>query len=332
MTDASIRRCIDRGDILGAIDLLEHVDDEQRPSDGEIVELRHHAFAQLDKRPGRADWPPRYEDPFATETGVPTLDRGALSGGRLDADLVGGAITNHGCVRIDRMIDEHVVHEFRSIIDAAFDDRERLRAGEHRSSDSPVLVPFAHGSDRADGFGGDVFVRVCDVPVAMRRLLEVFASTGLRSAVERYFAERPAMIANKWILRRSPSGVITSDFHQDGAFLGDGIRTVDCWIALSDCGPGTGRPAIDLFPHRYELIEPDDKAVFSWSLSVDAAESANPDVPVVSPVFRAGDALIFDERLPHRTTPGTDLGRRYAIESWFVAPSSYSDRHVPIVI
>jgi hypothetical protein len=42
--------------------------------------------------------------------------------------------------------------------------------------------------------------------------------------------------------------------------------------------------------------------------------------------------MFFDERLPHRTTQGLDLGYRYAIESWFVAPSSYPAKHVPVVL
>jgi hypothetical protein len=49
-------------------------------------------------------------------------------------------------------------------------------------------------------------------------------------------------------------------------------------------------------------------------------------------VFAPGDALFFDEHLPHRTSVGADLGLRYAIESWFVAPSSYPDKHLPVVL
>jgi hypothetical protein len=57
-----------------------------------------------------------------------------------------------------------------------------------------------------------------------------------------------------------------------------------------------------------------------------------PDVAIESPVFQPGDSLFFDERLVHRTSVGTDLETRYAIESWFVAPSSYPAKHLPIVL
>ena len=156
-------------------------------------------------------------------------------------------------------------------------------------------------------------------------------STTVSAAVTEYLGERPAMIANKWVLRRSPSGKAGTDYHQDGAFLGEGIRTVDCWIALTDCGPGTGRPAIDLVPRRFPLIPPGEGAAFTWSITEQAVHAAAPDAPVASPVFRAGDAIFFDEVLPHRTSVGLDLGERYAIESWFVAPSCYPAGQVPLV-
>ena len=161
----------------------------------------------------------------------------------------------------------------------------------------------------------------------------MFEETGIRRAVGEYFAERPVMIANKWVLRRSASGKIGTDYHQDGAFLGEGIRTVDCWISLSHCGPGTGRPGLDIVARRFgSIIPPGEGAAFPWSLTEAAVESAAPDATIVSPVFAPGDVLFFDERLPHRTTVGLDLTTRYAIESWFVAPSSYPAKHVPIVL
>jgi len=48
-------------------------------------------------------------------------------------------------------------------------------------------------------------------------------------------------------------------------------------------------------------------------------------------VFAPGDALLFDELLLHRTAALARAQDRYAIESWFFAPSSYPDNHVPVV-
>lgn len=293
-----------------------------------LVELRHTAFPELTKVPGRPEWPVTFDDPFPGEEGIPTVSPAELSG-----SVLGGAITHHGCLRVDGLVDAVTVERLRDRIEQAFTARERLAEGDPVESAAPWFVPYAPGRAKAEGFGRDLFVRVIDAPDAMCDLVDVFAATGVRQAVTDYLGERPAMIANKWVMRKSPSGVLLGDFHQDGAFLGEGIRTVDCWIALSHCGPGTGRPAMDVVPRRLDSILPTGEgSAFPWSLAEQTVLDALPDAPVLSPVFQPGDALFFDERLPHRTSVGTDLGTRYAIESWFVAPSSYPDKHLPVVL
>ena len=69
-----------------------------------------------------------------------------------------------------------------------------------------------------------------------------------------------------------------------------------------------------------------------WSLAEDVVMAASGGAALSAPTFAAGDALFFDELLPHRTGRGRSLGTRYAVESWFVAPSSYPDSHVPLVL
>jgi hypothetical protein len=293
-----------------------------------LVELRNAAFAELPKAPGRPDWPATFADPFPGQEGLVEIDAAKLSG-----DVLGGAITNHGCLRVNGLLDDATVGRLRDRIEQAFTARERAKAGAPVDSVAPFFVPYEPGQAKAQGFGGDLFIRVVDAPDALCDLVDVFTDTGVRQAVADYLGERPAMIANKWIMRRSPTGVVLGDFHQDGAFLGEGIRTVDCWIALSHCGPGTGKPAMDIVPRRLDRILPSGEgAAFTWSLAEQTVGDAVPDTPVVSPVFAPGDAMFFDERLPHRTSVGTDLTTRYAIESWFVAPSSYPAKHLPVVL
>ena len=42
------------------------------------------------------------------------------------------------------------------------------------------------------------------------------------------------------------------------------------------------------------------------------------------PVFEAGDALLFDHLFLHRTAVDPGMTRdRYAVEAWFLAPSTY---------
>ena len=49
------------------------------------------------------------------------------------------------------------------------------------------------------------------------------------------------------------------------------------------------------------------------------------------PVFEAGDALLFDEMLLHRTAIEPEMTHeRYTLESWFFAPSHYPHDQIPI--
>ncbi len=292
-----------------------------------LVEIRNAAFVELPRDPGRPDWPPAFDDPFPDVDGIVETSPASLTG-----DVLGGAITNHGCLRVNGVLDADTAQRLRDRIDGAFEARERVVAGAPLESAAPAFLPYGPGQEKARGFGGDLFIRLVDSPETLCDVIDVFTATGIRRAVTEYLGERPAAIANKWILRRSPSGVVLGDFHQDGAFLGEGIRTVDCWVALSHCGPGTGRPAIDLVPRRLDRVLPSGEgSTFSWSLAESTVVGTLSDVEIASPVFAPGDVLFFDERLVHRTTVGTDLETRYAIESWFVAPSSYPAKHLPIV-
>jgi len=317
--------------ILDAVDRLQsaHRAQPDHRLACRLVALRHAAFDELSKEPGRPQWPVPHTDLFLQDEGIVEVSSSELS-----SDVLGSAITNHGCLRVNGLVDRVTAHRLRDRIAQAFEARDRVaEGGEPVESAAPSFVPYAPGRGKAEGFGRDHFVRVVDSPDALCDLVEVFESSGVRKVVEEYLGERPAMIANKWVMRRSLGGVMLGDFHQDGAFLGEGIRTVDCWIALSHCGPGTGSPAIDVVPRRVDGILPTGEgSAFPWSLAEQTVHDHLPAAPVVSPVFAPGDALFFDERLPHRTTVGPDLDVRYAIESWFVAPSSYPSKHLPVVL
>lgn len=335
------KRAVDRGlrraaalaaerQALKAIDELSRLNRSRRDPriERKLVELRHAAFAELPTGSGRSEWPPALVDPFPGEMDLPVVEADQISGA-----VIGGGITNHGCVRVNHLLDRATVARIIEQIDRAFDSRERLAKGAEPASVAPWYVPFEPGREEADGFSSPFFVRVVDAPSTMWEIIELYKKNGVIAAVAEYFGERPTMIANKWVLRRAPRGADSTDFHQDGAFLGEGIRTVNCWISLSDCGPGTGRPALELIPRRFEDIIPTGAdAKFNWTLAESTVLQAAPDVAVSRPVIDAGDALFFDERLPHRTTNGTELGTRYAIESWFVSASSSLPRHEPIVL
>jgi hypothetical protein len=74
--------------------------------------------------------------------------------------------------------------------------------------------------------------------------------------------------------------------------------------------------------------------MFDWSVSpqVVADECAALGTAPIAPEFRAGDALLFDHLLLHRTAARPGMVReRYAMETWMFAPTSYPDGQIPVV-
>ena len=52
---------------------------------------------------------------------------------------------------------------------------------------------------------------------------------------------------------------------------------------------------------------------------------------ILRPIFEAGDAILFDDMNLHRTAVAPEMTHeRYAIESWFFAPSHYPDAQIPV--
>jgi hypothetical protein len=90
---------------------------------------------------------------------------------------------------------------------------------------------------------------------------------------------------------------------------------------------------MDIVPKRFNDVVPSgDAAPFRWALSDDDVWTAAGGVPIIRPEFRAGDALLFDHLLVHRTAASPDMTRdRYAIEAWFFGPSAYPGEQLPLV-
>ena len=122
-----------------------------------------------------------------------------------------------------------------------------------------------------------------------------------------------------------------SGWHQDGAFLGDDVGAFNVWITLTSCGRRRAR-AGHRAPRFDRVLPSGDGAIFNWSLSDKAVMEAAGEIAVVRPEFQAGDALLFDHRLVHRTASTSAMVReRYAIESWFFTPSAYPKAQVPLL-
>jgi hypothetical protein len=321
------------GRYLEAVDRL--ADANREHPDGrierELVAARHAALDELEPGPGLDEWPRRLPDPFPDVAGRPP----EISAAELTGDVLGGAIVNHGCLLVRGLVDQETAARMRDDIDTVFAACDARNDGAPLSETAPWFAPINPRPGYPVSIGERWWIRegggvwTADSPRFLARLIDVFVGARIDEVLTDYLGERPALSVKKCTLRRVP---ITSgtDWHQDGAFLGEGIRTCNVWLTLSHCGDDA--PGLDLVPARLPLVETGTEgAQFDWSVGPPVVERAAGDAGIVRPIFEAGDALLFDERFLHRTAVGPDMRKdRYAIETWFFAPSHYPGPQVPL--
>jgi hypothetical protein len=328
---AAADELIAQGRALEAIDLLTEANRRARCFDSEsrLVHLRHMAFESMPIGEGLPDWPPDAPDLF------PGVQLPEVAPSDFTAETLRSGILRHGCLVVRGLVPPERV---ATLVDDVEGSMNAFEAWEQNPSAaaSPWFVPFDTGPGCTlrqvrkwvTGGGG---VWTVDSPRALFDALETFYDVGIAEPLTAYLGERPALSVKKWTLRRVP---VTSgtNWHQDGAFLGQGIRTVNFWLTLSHCGDDA--PALDIVPRRMHEILPTgtEGAIFDWSVGDAVVERVARDAPIMRPVFEPGDAVFFDERFLHRTAVSPSMTHeRYAIESWFFAPSRYPHDQVPLV-
>lgn len=325
------------GRALEALEALTEANRESPSAELEhlLVTLRNRAYAELEPAPAEP----------ASPTGVPAGDRDedaglpAVDASELTAETVRGAILEHGSLIVRNLVDEERAGLLASGIDEAFAGREAEAAGEPVADDA-WFRPFepAPEYERAVGMGR-AFVNdgsgiwLADSPRALFELTETFERAGLRELITAYLGERPAISVNKGTLRRAAPTVGTDWWHQDGAFLGDDIRSLNVWLSLTHCG--VDAPGMDIVSKRLDsIVETGTRgADFEWSVSPEVVAEVAGDA-ISRPVFRPGDALLFDHLCLHKTASSEEMTKtRYATETWFFAPSAYPDpaKQVPLV-
>lgn len=297
-----------------------------------LLELRASAFASVDRTHGVEQWPPTVEDPFPDVVGVPP----EVHRRDLTPAIIAGAIGHHGSLIVRELVSPDDIAQLQDAIRRAFEAREAYAAGRADESTAGWYTPFEAGRHH-EAFGSKRFVRIIDSPRTLYRMLQIYEDSGLLDIIEAHLGERPALSAHKCALRRmTPEpGEFSSDYHQDGSFLGDHIRTVNVWLPLMECGGDARRAGIDVVPRRIDSILETgvDGATFEWTISESVVARAAEGTAVVRPEFGVGDALLFDEVMVHRTglSEGMDQ-ERMAIEAWFFAPSEYPADHVPLMV
>jgi hypothetical protein len=295
----------------------------------EIREYRHVAGIELLEDPPAdpafpepaAEMPPRGEQSRCPE----------VTPQELTPEILRASILEAGCLLVRGLMDPDRALRLADDIDRSFEIRERLGEGEsdpdgfydEMEPRSPFLIPEREWVEEGGG------VLAADSPRMLFDMLDALEQAGLRSVIEGYLGEKPAISAQKCTLRKALPE-IAGGWHQDGRFMGE-PRSLNVWLSLSRCGDVA--PSMDIVPKRLdELVATGGEGAYlDFMNSQENVEKAAGDVGIVRPIFDPGDALLFDELFMHQTGSDPDMPNpRYAIESWFFGPSDYPDNYVPI--
>lgn len=310
----------------------------------ELVRLRHRAVAHAVTPPSSRDLD--LPDPTAwtaapvrPAAGAPLVAEGQMAevqASELTADRLAAALGHHGCLLVRGLLDRDTADQLREDADAAFTAARRADDGAPASDTSPWYVPFEADPayrfgiiDRAFARHGDGVLSV-ESPRALAHIVAALHASGLGPVLADYLGEWPMLSAKKSTLRRATPRSLTG-WHQDGAFMGTDIKTVNAWIALTACGERA--PSIDVFCRTFDhVVEPGtEDAEWNWSVGDQVAARIGLEL-VHRPVCEPGDAVLFDHLTLHRTGVDPEMTEeRVAIESWFFAPSTYPGQQIPIL-
>lgn len=324
------------GRYLDALDVLTMIASENRDPEYEerLVYLRNEAYAEL--KPSK-DLPDLSADVdlFEGVNGIPEIEASELT-----TEALKSAIVFHGSMLVRGLVSSDTADILKNdIIQALASRGEGEESGDYAEA-LPWWKPFTPRiKDEAQEQRRN-FLKSCgampltDSPRAAFDLLETYKKIGLHAIVTEYLGERPMFTDQKTTLRRvHPEAV--GGWHQDGAFLGEGIKALNVWLALSNCGPDASCPGLDVLACRLNhIVETGtEDAHFPWSVGASVVEKVRGDTPVVRVDVRPGDILLFDHMNLHKTGGGPEMtDPRYAIETWFFAPSSYPlNKHPPFV-
>jgi hypothetical protein len=256
------------------------------------------------------------------EDHFPGITLPAIDACELSVDAVRSALQHHGSLIVRGLLAHDRVRRLVSDMDRAYAAFDARAKHVERPEVDAWYEPFARDgvSDRARKRARGSIMTV-ESPPTLFDLVEALETSGIAQLAREYLGERPVLLARKGTLRRVARTGRTGGWHQDGAFMGGEIRSLNVWLALSDCGDVA--PGLDVVGRRMESILETGDGFAPWITSPGAAERAAAGA-TVRPIFRAGDALILDHVNLHRTAidPGMQHDRD-AIETWLMAPSTH---------
>jgi len=275
-------------------------------------------------------------DPFPdAKNTIPEIDASELT-----LDIFSGAFKYHGALIIRNLLDKLLVEEMVDGIDRTF---SAINYSRHFKPNQKNPNPwFSWPENEPEACNRDSLFMMTETgsawtlisPAMTHKLISLFNDLELKTLLEEYFGSEPCLSFNKWVLRKVKPLTHRAEWHQDGAFMGKGIKSVNLWMALTECGAGTNSPGMDLVPKRLTRVVDTgvDGAIFDWSVSEETVLKKFKGTPPVRPHFNAGDAIFFDHFNLHATSYSRDFTDvRYAIETWFFALDSYADNQSPII-
>lgn len=260
---------------------------------------------------------------------------------KLTAGVLRTAIADHGALIVRNVFSttetEALIEAIDRVLEACRSPREvRAKLSSPYFNPPGNLVSIMQNKEKelADlrMFNGIVGAVMCvEAPSIAETLLQLFEAHGLKQLIGEYLGEAPCLSVKKWVLRRNLPTKDAAGWHQDGAFMGTDINTINMWLPLTTCGGETGAPGMDVIPQRLYRIASADGADFDWSVSDEHVRSGAQHFAPVAPVFNAGDAFFFDHFYLHRTQFRQDFTRsRYAIESWFFGETTFPKSQIPV--
>jgi len=254
---------------------------------------------------------------------------------RLTPELLRAAILDSGCLLVRGLMDRDTALGLADDVEKSFAVRAELKGSSRRDPEGyydelqPEKPYEVKKRDWIEEGGG---VLAADSPKMFFDMLDSFERVNLRNVIEGYLGERPAVTADKCTLRKATPDVVGA-WHQDGKFMGDDIRAMNVWLALSECGGDYPAPGMDLVPRRLDghVAAGTEGTFFPSQVSQAVAEEAAGELGIVNTSFEPGDALLFDDIFLHQTGGRPGLTEpRYAIESWFFGPSAFPEIYVPL--
>jgi hypothetical protein len=341
-----------RGQVHEAIELLTRANRQARSAELEraLVRIRHEGCALL---------PPPVavvREPILPQPS--TGDVVEIGAGELSLAAVRDGFARSGCVLVRGLVPPERVEAWVAGVDATFAAYDASVDELGAPVDPTYYTPFPMPDlVSPEGAGDSVTIApgspsVRHIPVKAHRrfsrqaggvwmpdsprmlfeFFELVDDARIGALISAFLGERPFLSANKCNVRRIPPEEMDGGWHQDGAFLGETVASFNFWVALTRCGRDA--PGLDILPKRLDriLTPGGENAYFKWSLSDADVAAASGGLPVVRPEFEAGDALLFDHWLVHRTgTSAAMTSPRHAIESWFFGPSAWPLSQLPLV-